>query len=133
MTLNERFGKFSRQSAAMLGSPLIFVANCLLIILWLLSGPLFGYSDTWQLVVNTVTTVFTYLAVFVLQNSQNRDARAMHLKLDELIRSVKGARNKLVNLENLSDAELHELEQQFQRLIEHRGRTHRTIRPNPRE
>jgi low affinity Fe/Cu permease len=133
MTLNERFGKFSRQSAAMLGSPLIFVANCVLIVLWLVSGPLFGYSDTWQLVVNTITTVFTYLAVFILQNSQNRDAKAMHLKLDELIRSIKGARNKLVNLENLSDAELHELELQFQRLVEHRGRTRRADKSNPRE
>jgi low affinity Fe/Cu permease len=88
----------------------------MLILLWLVTGPVFGYSDTWQLVVNTVTTVFTYLAVFVIQNTQNRDARAMHLKLNELIASIEGARNRLVDLEELTDEELAALQKQFQQL-----------------
>lgn len=118
MSLNDRFAKFSRSCASMLGSPLLFVVNCLLIIVWLVAGPVFHYSDTWQLLVNTVTTVLTYLAVFILQNTQNRDSRAMHFKLDELIRSMKGARNSFVNLEELSDEELQKLEQQFKQVAE---------------
>lgn len=110
------FARFSRQCAEALGSPPVFAINCLLILLWLCSGPLFHYSDTWQLVVNTVTTVFTYLAVFVIQNTQNRDARAVHLKLDELISSLEGARNRFVDLEDLGDEEMQELRLQFQRL-----------------
>jgi low affinity Fe/Cu permease len=116
MKLNEGFGKFSRWSANALGSPMAFVANCFLILLWLLSGPLFGYSDTWQLVINTVTTILTYLAVFLIQNTQNRDAKAMHLKLDELISSMEGARNRFVDLEELTDEELQALQAQFQKL-----------------
>jgi low affinity Fe/Cu permease len=116
MSFNDSFGRFSRRCADALGSPRVFVVNCLLILLWLGSGPLFHYSDTWQLVVNTVTTVFTYLAVFVIQNTQNRDARAIHLKLDELISSMEGARNRFVNLEDLTDQELRALQAQFQRL-----------------
>ena len=77
-------------------------------------GPTFHFSDTWQLIINTATTVVTFLMVFLIQNTQNRDAKAMHLKLDELIRAVKGARNQLVDLENLSDDDLKKLEQQFQ-------------------
>ena len=116
MNLAESFGRFSRSCAGALGSPAAFVANCLLILLWLVSGPLFDYSDTWQLVINTVTTVFTYLAVFVIQNTQNRDATAMHLKLAELISSMEGARNRFVDIENLSDAELRLLRTQFEKL-----------------
>jgi low affinity Fe/Cu permease len=116
MTLNQRFRKFSVAAAEALGSPWLFVANVFLILLWLASGPVFHYSDTWQLLVNTATTVITYLAVFLIQNTQNRDAKAVHLKLDELISTVEGARNRLVNLQNLSDDELQELQDQFQRL-----------------
>jgi low affinity Fe/Cu permease len=87
----------------------------------LAAGPFTGFSDTWQLVVNTATTVFTYLAVFLIQNTQNRDAKAMHLKLDELISSMHGARNQLVDLEDLSDAELEKLQQQFKRLRQRAG------------
>ena len=118
MTANERFNRFARACATMLGSPFTFVANCMLILLWLVAGPVFKYSDTWQLMVNTVTTVLTYLAVFVLQNTQNRDSKAIHIKLDELIRSIKGARNHLVDLDALSDAELQKLELQFKQLGE---------------
>jgi len=116
MTLNESFRKFSATSASWLGSPWLFVINVLLIIVWLASGPFFHFSDTWQLLVNTATTVFTYLAVFLIQNTQNRDAKAVHLKLDELISSVAGARNRLVDLEDLSDEELAHLQDQFRRL-----------------
>lgn len=118
MNLNETFRKFSVKAANALGSPWLFVANVLLILLWLAAGPIYDYSDTWQLLVNTATTVFTYLAVFLIQNTQNRDAKAVHLKLDELISSVAGARNRLVDLENLSDDEIAELESQFKRLHE---------------
>jgi low affinity Fe/Cu permease len=110
------FRKFSIGAANALGSSWMFIANVLLILLWLLAGPFFNYSDTWQLVVNTATTVITYLAVFLIQNTQNRDAKAIHLKLDELIKGVAGARTHLVDLENLTDEELASLQQEFTRL-----------------
>lgn len=110
------FRKFSLAAADALGSPWMFIANVFLIVIWLLAGPFFNYSDTWQLVVNTATTVITYLAVFLIQNTQNRDAKAIHLKLDELIKGVSGARTHLVNLESLSDAELAALQEEFTRL-----------------
>ena len=116
MKLNESFRKFSIGAASALGSPYLFVINVLLIGIWAVSGPYFHFSDTWQLIVNTATTVFTYLAVFLIQNTQNRDAKAVHLKLDELISSVAGARNRLVDLEELSDDELAKLQTEFQRL-----------------
>jgi low affinity Fe/Cu permease len=116
MSLNESFRRFSVKAAAALGSPWSFVLCVVLILIWVVSGPFFHYSDTWQLLVNTATTVFTFLAVFLIQNTQNRDAKAVHLKLDELISSVAGARNRLVDLEDLSDEELAELQDQFRRL-----------------
>lgn len=114
--MNQIFRKFSVAAANALGSSWMFIANVLLILIWLVAGPFYHYSDTWQLVVNTATTVFTYLAVFLIQNTQNRDATAIHLKLDELIRGVGGARTHLVNLENLSDEELMGLQEEFNRL-----------------
>ena len=119
MGIKEAFSKMSVSSANALGSPWMFVANVVLILVWLFSGPFFHYSDTWQLVVNTATTVITYLAVFLIQNTQNRDAMAVHLKLDELIRGTEGPRNRFVNLENVTDAELLELEKHFRSLREH--------------
>ena len=110
------FRKFSIGAANALGSSWMFIANVLLIVVWLLAGPFFNYSDTWQLVVNTATTVITYLAVFLIQNTQNRDAKAIHLKLDELIKGVSGARTHLVDLENLTDEELASLQEEFTRL-----------------
>jgi low affinity Fe/Cu permease len=83
---------------------------------WGVTGPLFGYSDTWQLIINTGTTIVTFLMVFLVQNTQNRDARALHLKLDELLRSVKDARNRLINLENCTDEEIDQIERQFKAL-----------------
>jgi low affinity Fe/Cu permease len=118
MTIRDAFSSFSNVAANLLGSPWMFVANVVLIFVWLFSGPFFHYSDTWQLVVNTATTVITYLAVFLIQNTQNRDAKAVHIKLDELISSTEGARNRFVNLETATDEELAELEKQFAHLRE---------------
>lgn len=119
--MQEWFRRFAVWSADMMGSPWMFVANVFLILVWFVSGPFFRFSDTWQLVVNTVTTVFTYLAVFLIQNTQNRDAKAIHLKLDELIRTSDGARNGLVNLQELSDEELEHLHAQFEKLRARNG------------
>jgi low affinity Fe/Cu permease len=137
MTLNQGFRKFSIAAAEALGSPWLFVANVFLILLWLASGPVFHYSDTWQLLVNTATTVITYLAVFLIQNTQNRDSKAVHLKLDELISTVEGARNRLVDLQSLSDDELRDLQNQFQRLkqraSENPDHAHKGVRGEPDE
>jgi low affinity Fe/Cu permease len=92
----------------------------------LITGPTFHFSDTWQLIINTARTIITFLMVFLIQNTQNRGAKAVHLKLDELIRAMKGARNKLVDLENLSEEELRKLEDQFQRLRKKADMTERT-------
>ncbi len=114
--MNEFFRKFANKTSDVVGSPWAFIAAVSLIVGWAASGPLFGFSDTWQLVINTGTTIVTFLMVFLIQNTQNRDARAIHLKLDELIRSVKGARNSMVDLEDMSDEELARLHREFQRL-----------------
>src|SRR3954470_14298049 len=98
------------------GSPWAFILAVLVILGWAITGPIFHFSDTWQLVINTSTTIITFLMVFLIQNTQNRDAIAIHIKLDELIRALKGARNKLVDLEQLSDEELEQLQQEFHRL-----------------
>jgi len=101
---------------------------------WAVTGPLFGYSDTWQLVINTGTTIITFLMVFIIQNTQNRDAKAVHLKLDEVIRALGKARNELVDLEELSDEELNKLEDQFRRLrtkAENHGPNMRHVEPEP--
>ena len=116
MQLNEVFRSLSKSAADAVGTPWMFVTNVLLILIWLAFGPIAHFSDSWQLIVNTGTTVLTYLAIFLIQNTQNRDSKAIHLKLDELISSVEGARNRLVDLQNLTDAELEEFEQQFRRL-----------------
>lgn len=88
----------------------------LVILVWLISGPIFGFSDTWQLVINTGTTIITFLMVFLIQNQQNRDSKAMELKLDELINSIKTARNSLIDIEEMSDEELDKLEEEFRKL-----------------
>ena len=114
--MRDAFRVFARQTSAILGSAWAFSAAILIIVIWALTGPTFHFSDTWQLIINTGTTIVTFLMVFLIQNTQNRDAKAVHLKLDELIRALKGARNKLVDLEELSDDELNNLEQQFTRI-----------------
>ena len=114
--MRDAFRVFARQTSAILGSAWAFCGAILIIVVWALTGPTFHFSDTWQLIINTGTTIVTFLMVFLIQNTQNRDAKAVHLKLDELIRALKGARNKLVDLEELSDDELNSLEQQFTRI-----------------
>ena len=99
-----------------LGSAWAFAAAILIILFWGLTGPAFHYSNTWQLIINTGTTIVTFLMVFLIQNTQNRDAKAAHLKLDEIIRALKGARNELIDLENLSDEDLASLEKHFERV-----------------
>lgn len=111
--MNEFFRKFARTTAEVVGSPWAFVIGLLLIVVWLVTGPLFDFSDTWQLVINTSTTIITFLMVFIIQNSQNRDAKALHLKVDELIRVMENARNHLVDVENRPDEELEELQSEF--------------------
>jgi low affinity Fe/Cu permease len=110
------FRVLARKSSVVLGSAWTFAAAVLIIATWGLTGPKFHYSDTWQLIINTGTTIVTFLMVFLIQNTQNRDAKSIHLKLDEVIRAVKGARNELVSLQELSDEDLKKLEQQFARV-----------------
>ncbi|HET9984178.1 MAG TPA: low affinity iron permease family protein [Longimicrobiales bacterium] len=122
--MNALFRRFSEGVARITGSAWTFVAAALVIVAWAVSGPMFAFSDTWQLVINTGTTVVTFLMVFLIQNTQNRDARAIHLKLDELIRAVGPARNGMVDLESLSDEELADLQAEFERLREQAERQH---------
>jgi low affinity Fe/Cu permease len=122
--VSDAFRLFARRSSVILGSAWAFAGAVLVILVWILTGPTFHFSDTWQLIINTATTIITFLMVFLIQNTQNRDAKAVHLKLDEIIRALKGARNELVDLEELSDEDLKKLEQQFQRIrkkAEHDG------------
>ena len=119
--MRELFRIFAQATSAAVGSSWAFILAVLVIIVWAVTGPMFHYSDTWQLVINTGTTIITFLMVFLIQNTQNRDAKAIHLKLDELIKGVKGARTGLVNLEQLSDADLERLQQEFERLHEPMG------------
>ena len=117
--VRDAFRCFAQCASTILGSAWAFCGAVLVILVWLVTGPTFHFSDTWQLIINTATTVITFLMVFLIQNTQNRDAKAMHLKLDELIRAVKGARNQLVDLEELSDDDLKKLEEQFRQLRTH--------------
>ena len=117
----ESFRLFAHKVSEVVGTSTAFIGALILIIVWLLTGPIFGFSELWQLVINTATTIVTFLLVFIIQNTQNRDARAIHLKLDELIRSSKGARNTLVDLEDLSDEELDKLQEEFKRVREKRS------------
>jgi len=108
------FRRFAHSVSHAAGAPSAFVVACLVVVVWAATGPIFHYSDTWQLVINTGTTVVTFLMCFVIQNTQNRDSQVVQLKLDELIRAVEAARNELVDMEDLSDEELHRLQQQFE-------------------
>jgi low affinity Fe/Cu permease len=114
--IQDAFGVFARKTSAILGSAWAFVCALAIIAIWAMTGPAFGFSDTWQLIINTGTTIVTFLMVFLIQNTQNRDAKAMHLKLDELIRALEPARNHLVDLEKLSDDDLKKLEIEFEKL-----------------
>jgi low affinity Fe/Cu permease len=116
VTGSERFGKFAARSSHYLGSRWAFVIAIAVIVVWAITGPFFHYSDTWQLVINTGTTIVTFLMVFLIQNTQNRDARAIHLKLNELIHAVDKAKNQMIDVENLSDLELEELAKTYEKI-----------------
>ena len=116
--MQEQFRKFSQKTSDVVGSPWAFIIAVVIILVWALTGPIFSFSDTWQLIINTGTTIVTFLMVFLIQNTQNRDAKAIHLKLDELIRSAEKARNNMVDLEDMSDEELAQLEEEFRRFRE---------------
>ena len=118
------FRKVSMHTAQFAGSPFAFIAATGAVVLWAMLGKHFRYSDTWQLVINTGTTIVTFLIVFLIQNTQNRDARAIHLKLDEIIRAIHGADNRIIDAENLSDAELFRLIKSYEKLrTEYESRT----------
>ncbi|MEZ0325701.1 MAG: low affinity iron permease family protein [Fimbriimonas sp.] len=112
--VHDWFNSLAKRVAAWVGSPISFGIALAVIIVWAVTGPIFKFSDTWQLVINTSTTIVTFLMVFLIQNTQNRDARAIHLKLDEVIRSIEGARNELIDLEDVSDDVLDKLQAEFQ-------------------
>ena len=127
MRMNDTFLHFSRRAAHHVGHPSAFVVALLVIVAWGVSGPIFGWSDTWQLIINTGTTIVTFLMVFLIQSTQNRDSEAVHLKLDELIRATKRARNALLDLEELSEEEVEKLRDEF-RLLAERKRVKQKIK-----
>jgi low affinity Fe/Cu permease len=118
MRTTSRFGRLARLTAHAMGQPAAFGTALAIIILWAISGPIFGFSDTWQLIINTGTTIITFLMVFIIQNTQNRDAEAMHIKLDELIRAMDQAQNALLNLEELEEDDLERIRADYLRLAE---------------
>jgi low affinity Fe/Cu permease len=121
--IQDAFRVAARKISAVLGSAWAFMAAVAVIVIWGLTGHIFHYSDTWQLIINTGTTIVTFLMVFLIQNTQNRDSRAIQLKLDELIRSMTGARNKLMDLETMSDEDLDNFQKEFERLRKRSAQT----------
>lgn len=119
--MNQWFRRFAHRTADTVGAPVSFVLGVAVILVWIVTGPFFHFSDTWQLVINTGTTIITFLMVFLIQNTQTRDTKTMHLKLDELIRAVEGARNQLVDLEDSSQEKIEALDQEFARIRETEG------------
>lgn len=112
------YSAIAKTTARITGRPVVFVAAVLLILTWVVTGPIFGFSDTWQLVINTATTILTFLMVFLIQNTQNRDTEAIHLKLDELIRVTQGAHNALLDLEEMEESQLDEFRQKYEALAQ---------------
>jgi low affinity Fe/Cu permease len=127
--MHSLFRRLAHATAVAVGTPWAFILALSVVAVWALSGPAFGYSDSWQLVVNTGTTIVTFLMVFLIQNTQNREARVTQLKLDELIRSVKEARNRLVAMEEMSDEELERIEREFHQLHVEAAHVRRHRRP----
>jgi low affinity Fe/Cu permease len=127
---NDFFRRVASRTSHGVGSPWAFVAALSTIIVWSVTGPIFHYSDTWQLVINTSTTIITFLMVFLIQNTQNRDSHAIHLKLDELIRSNEVARNRLMCLEELNDREIDELQREFDKLAQEKLRERQSHPPH---
>ena len=124
------FARFAKATARMAGRPPAFLAAFAVVAIWLLTGPFFGYSDTWQLVINTSTTIITFLMVFLIQNTQNRDSEAMQVKLDELLRVTVGAHNALLDLEELEEEELDLIRSRYARLAERARQQLREGRPD---
>jgi low affinity Fe/Cu permease len=118
------FNRFSKWVSRKAGHPYAFYAAVAVIVAWAVTGPLFGFSDTWQLVINTGTTIVTFLMVFLIQNSQTRDAEAVPVKLDELIESTKGARRELLDLEEMPEEELHRLQSEWEEMAAEARRRH---------
>jgi len=127
---SSRFDRFSKKTARWSGHPIAFVAAFALIIGWLVTGPIFHFGTTWQLVINTATTIVTFLMVFLIQNTQNRDGAAVQLKLDELIRAIHGAHNELLDLEELTEAELDQVKKRYLELADEARRDLRTGAPD---
>jgi low affinity Fe/Cu permease len=125
------FAKLSKSAAHAAGTPIAFLLASGLVLLWLVSGPLFGFSDTWQLVINTSTTIVTFLMVFLIQSTQNQDTVAIQIKLDELIRSHSTARNAMIDLEELSDAELQDIRKDYEELAKQARQTLRGREEQP--
>jgi low affinity Fe/Cu permease len=122
-SISDWFAQFAKHASSAVGSPRAFIAAAAVIAAWAIAGPVMGFSDEWQLIANTITNVVTFLIVFLIQNSQNRDSRALHLKLDELIRSLREAHNELIDIENVTDEELQALAHHYERIraeYEHR-------------
>lgn len=113
------FIRLAKRVSRAVGRPSAFAIAVIVILVWLITGPIFGFSDTWQLIINTGTTIVTFLMVFLIQNTQNRDTEAIHLKLDELIRSHKGAHNILLDMEEMSDEELDRIRQKYEAMAAH--------------
>jgi low affinity Fe/Cu permease len=118
MSIANSFTHFAKQTAQTAGHPSTFAVAVALILVWAVSGPLFNFSDSWQLVINTTTTIITFLMVFLIQNTQNRDGAAVQLKLDELVRAMKGASNSVLSLEDMSDDELERLKAHYLQLAD---------------
>jgi len=118
MTIGDSFARFAKATARQSGHPVTFVLAVLVILVWAVTGPVFHFSDTWQLVINTGTTIVTFLMVFLIQNTQNRDSVAMQIKLDELLRAVKGAHTALADLEDLTEEELEQFKAHYVKLAE---------------
>src|SRR5688572_30570355 len=127
-----RFDRFARLASRKAGHPAAFYVALAVVLAWALTGPLFGFSDTWQLVINTATTIATFLMVFLIQNSQTRDSEAIHIKLDELIESTKGARRELLDLEDLPEEELHRLQMEYEALAKEARRRNERRRASTR-
>ena len=114
--MNDLFRIVAKKASLLVGSAFVFILAFLLVVIWLITGPFFHYSDTWQLIINTATTVITFLVVFLIQNTQNREMQILQLKLDELIRSHEPAQNSCIDLEKLSDDQIRQLEERYKKL-----------------
>ena len=119
MNKSSLFTRFARLASSVSGRPITFISAVTIILLWAVTGPFFGFSDTWQLVINTGTTIITFLMVFLIQNTQNRDTEALQIKLDEIIRATRLANNELIDLEDMDEAELKTLHKHYSEIAEH--------------